>query len=58
MVLRIKQGHELERFEKVEANVQDQQLAQQIIQDLELLYSIHCPVGERDYLLLHIVSKK
>ncbi|GAS80471.1 BglG family transcription antiterminator [Paenibacillus amylolyticus] len=58
MVLRIKQGHELERFEKVEANLQDQQLAQHIIQDLESLYSIHCPVGERDYLLLHIVSKK
>ncbi|WP_128101008.1 BglG family transcription antiterminator [Paenibacillus sp. DCT19] len=58
MVLRVTQGHGLEKFDTVEASGQDQELALQMIKDLEALYSIRFSAGECDYLLLHIISKK
>ncbi|WP_283657517.1 transcription antiterminator [Paenibacillus sp. RC343] len=58
MVLRVKEGHGLERFEKVAGGQRDIELATTILSEMEEAFGITCPLGELDYVLLHIVSKK
>ncbi|ALA40241.1 DeoR faimly transcriptional regulator [Paenibacillus peoriae] len=58
MVLRVKEGHGLERFEAVVGSPRDIELASAMLREMEEAFGITCPEGEFDYVLLHIVSKK
>lgn len=64
MILRIQSGHGLQQFEsvasasKVPPSDPDAVLADSIIRSIEQAYQLQCPVGERNYVQLHIASKR
>lgn len=58
MILRVQSGHGLAEFETVHSAPEDHVLADQLLLAIEQSCGLHCPPGEREYMRLHIASKR